>query len=356
MTAWWATFKRFFSGGPSTPNPRSAQAPQPAAGTSPSVGSQTSVGVGHGHPPPTTSPSQPGPPAQRRTIDVSPSPGRRPLLGRRGGLHLSPGAALGQGGQGTVRDLPGENRVIKTYAHPISGGVSDFERFASGGSELRQRLAGTRVDIAWPEDPVVHGDALHGYCMAKIPDRFYFEFESRRRLRTLQFAVPRESAFRLPFDVPDRVRLELVRHVAVFLADMHACDLVYGDLSWTNFAFSLDPTEISVHDFDSSRRVGAGSFTRAAAAQTVDWADPHEPNPRVASLDGDRYKFALLSYRLLVSRDLTSAIDPDEVGRLGLLPRSRIRALSTLWIRASLGRGQRPQLGEWVSALDSLGS
>src|SRR3954447_14346753 len=113
MRAVWASLKRIFSGGPSTPTPRGAQAPQPAAGTSPSGGSHTSVSVGQGQARPTAFPSQPGPTAPRRTIDASPPTGRRSLLGRRGGQHLSPGAALGQGGQGTVRDLPGENRVVK---------------------------------------------------------------------------------------------------------------------------------------------------------------------------------------------------------------------------------------------------
>src|SRR4051812_18306933 len=90
--------------------------------------------------------------------------------------------------------------------------------------------------------------------------------------------------------------------------------LIYGDLSWVNFSFAPGPkVQLSVYDVDSSRPLGSRSFTRQPPAKTPDWDDPMSPDLPVATLDADRYKFALLAFRLLVSRNFDGRIAPAQV-------------------------------------------
>lgn len=289
----------------------------------------------------------------RATVSVAPTP--PPITSTIQPGQLSGNAHLGQGGQGIVRDvLDDPTAVMKEYTRPVAGGVSGFKKLAAHGPSIQGALNGSRIDLAWPESAIELDGALSGYRMPKIPERFWFEADigpRKKRLRTLDFAVPRTSAIRVPFAVSADHRLELVQLVAEFLLAMHKNGLVYGDLSWTNFAFSLHPVELSVHDFDSSRKVGARSFTGEAAAQTPDWWDPETPNPRVAALDGDRFKFALLAFRLLVSQDLHSALDISLLDARGQSLGAEVLRLRPLWVRASFGAGGRPQVCEWLAVL-----
>ncbi|NYH92505.1 hypothetical protein [Actinopolymorpha rutila] len=147
-------------------------------------------------------------------------------------------------------------------------------------------------------------------------------------------------------------RLELVRLISRWLASMHDEDLVYGDLSWKNIAFTTSPeVRVSIFDFDSTRLIGARSFTGQQAVHTIDWEDPavSEGPP---TLDSDRFRFALLAFRLLVSGDLNASIDPNAVARgLQGLHDTDIHRLSRLWRRACGPSGTRPTLVEWCVAL-----
>lgn len=129
----------------------------------------------------------------------------------------------------------------------------------------------------------------------------------------------------------------------------------YGDISWTNFSFQIHPqVRVSVHDFDSTRIVGRRAMSRAPAAHTIDWDDPKAPDGVPASFDTDRYRFALLAYRLLVSKTLDSRIDPTRIPeQFAPFEAGVSRRLRSLWVRADGARGTRPTVLECIHALES---
>ncbi|MBY9075964.1 hypothetical protein K1X13_14110 [Nocardioides sp. WL0053] len=257
-----------------------------------------------------------------------------------------------------MHELAGEpSRVVKDFITPISEMDEVFEGLVLAGANVRALLAGEPITLAWPQEIVVSGREITGYVMPSIPDQFYWQdkkfFRGKRRVRELQYAVRRESAVSIPFRADDTHRLELVRLVAAFLEAMHREELVYGDLSWGNLAFSVgDKVELCVFDFDSTRQVGRPAFTRQRPAQTVDWNDPEDRSRAVASFDSDRYKFALLVYRLLVAHDFDSRPeDATRVGSISGLDQRGVHGLQSLLRRAAGHAGTRPQISEWLAVL-----
>jgi hypothetical protein len=272
---------------------------------------------------------------------------------------LKTGKELGSGGQGRVYVLQDDpTKVAKLFTHPIPSAALEFERILEAGREVTFRLSGQPITVTWPEQAVVSSGGLDGYVMPRIRDDFYFEIQTRlrkrRELRELMFAIPRKQAIAAVEAPSDLERLTLVRLVASFLDAMHRSDLVYGDISWVNFTYALGPQpRLCVLDFDSTRRVGGPPFTRKPAADTVDWHDPSLGRGwRLATLDIDRYKFALLVMRLLITRDLGSPLDSQvTVDPVPGLRSDQVAMLQHLLRRAAGPSGTRPQLSEWRTAL-----
>ncbi|AKE89438.1 hypothetical protein AAT18_09555 [Rhodococcus aetherivorans] len=191
--------------------------------------------------------------------------------------------------------------------------------------------------------------------MPRIGGQFYFEMQfgsvTKKHARELQHAIPRkQGAMPFPFEVDDRQRLDLVYLVAVFLHGMHKNDIVYGDFSWMNFTFSLDPVELCVLDLDSSRVQGSLPFTRSLPLDSPNWEDPQWQGSVVVRMDSDRYKFAIFAYRMLVAKSLDAEIDPERAEEWGHDTGSTM--LSGLWSRAMGAAGTRPPLLQWVAALE----
>lgn len=209
------------------------------------------------------------------------------------------------------------------------------------------------MQLCWPEEVEASGSELRGYVMPRIQSEFYFDVKGRARERSLDWAVSVQKAFVIPFSVTGQDRLELVRLISRWLKSMHDHNLVYGDLSWKNVAFSVSPEiRVSIFDFDSTRLIGAPSFTGHGALHTIDWTDPAAVDGP-PTLDSDRYRFAALAFRLLVSKDLRASIDPETVPRsLPGLHDTDVQRLTRLWRRACGPSGTRPTLVEWCSALD----
>lgn len=269
-----------------------------------------------------------------------------------------PGSPIGSGGQGTVMDVPGHpDLAVKIFAQPIDRATEEFDRVRTRGLNVISMLGTGDFVLCFPQEARGENGRLAGYVMPKLTPEYYFEVatgrgQPRRTERSLSWALPRPSAFSIPFTVTDADRLALVKLIAQWLRAMHEHDLVYGDLSWANLAFSVDQKpRIAVFDFDQTRVVGDRSFTGMPPAATVDWHDALAPDGP-ATPDTDRYKFALLAYRMIVSKDLHSVIDPDEVGDAvaGLSP-GQVARVRALWRRAAGQWGTRPSLAEWVDAL-----
>jgi hypothetical protein len=270
-------------------------------------------------------------------------------------VSVTAGAKLGSGGQGQIYEIVGDpDRVLKAFLVPIPAAKDNLDAVLGALDRVAENLRSLPITLCWPERAVTKENYLLGYVMRRIQSPFYFTSSrgllSKRLLRELQYAVPRRSAFEMPVVKPNEI-LELVRLVARFLDAMHRQDLVYGDISWTNFTFALDPIRLCVHDFDSTRCLGGDAFTAQPPLDTIDWDDPDARDASVATLDSDRYKFALLAYRMLIAKDLHSRLDPGgavAAAASEVLPSSD---LQHLWRRAAGPLGTRPQLVEWLRAL-----
>ncbi|WP_159081270.1 hypothetical protein [Nocardioides sediminis] len=300
------------------------------------------------------SPSQVPAPNPSSATPLNPRKGRRGI----GNGRLSPGNALGTGGQGTVSAVSGRpDLVLKTFARPIAGGVREFQQLIDRGERVQRVLAASKVDLCWPEE--VHGSAtdLEGYVMPRLQTSNYFPVATKGGIkqieRTLDWAIWTSNAFQVPFKVTDADRLEIVRCVARWLSAMHDTDVAYGDVSFKNLCFSLDPeVRVAVFDFDSARVLGSRSFTAQETAHSPDWHDPYASSGFAATLDTDRYKFALLAFRLLVSRQLGGDLDPANVPvAVSGLSAAQTHRLRTLWSRAAGASGSRPSMREWLDAL-----
>ena len=293
----------------------------------------------------------PGGPAAHPDGTPSPEHAGRQTTGSKG---VQPGQELGGGGQGRVYELSGDpDRVIKTFFNPIPNGATEFAALLEAREAISADLRGLPISLCWPELALVSDRDLLGYVMPRIDPSFYFTTKpglgGKRMPRQLQYAVPKRSAFSLPSALDDADSRVLLQLIARFLESMHRHEWVYGDISWGNFAFTSDPIRLCVYDFDTTRRLGRVVFTRGGPAQTVDWTDPEASNPPVSTLDSERFKFALLAYRMLVAKDRHSYIDRDRVATVTGLP--RLRDLQHLWHRADGPIGTRPQLSEWVRVL-----
>ncbi|MFD6894123.1 hypothetical protein ACFWB0_06180 [Rhodococcus sp. NPDC060086] len=269
---------------------------------------------------------------------------------------LDRGKQLGAGGQGAVYELiEDSSQVAKYWAEPLDRGFREFEELVHRKVDVEVAISGYPIQLCWPDSPIRKDGKLWGYTMPMISEQFYFNMTlgsvTKQKLRELQHAIPRHAeAIPFPFDVDDHDRLELVRLVAVFLDGMHRNDIAYGDFSWMNFTFSLNPVELCVLDFDSSRVQGSLPFTRSLPIDSPDWEDPQSQGAVVARLDSDRYKFALFAYRMLVAKSLHAEIDSDRLADWSSDPCSKL--VGKLWTRSIGTAGSRPQLSQWVEVLD----
>ncbi len=271
---------------------------------------------------------------------------------------LDRGKQLGIGGQGAVYELVASgNQVAKYWATPLSHTPREFEELVHKRADIDSVISDYPIHLCWPDSPIRNGETLIGYTMPMIAERFYFEMRigpvTKTKLRELQHAIPRHPAANpYPFIVEDDDRIELVYLTGLFLEAMHRNDIAYGDFSWMNFTFSVDPVEICVLDFDSSRIQGSLHFARDLPLHSPDWEDPQLHAPFVARPDSDRYKFALFAYRMLVAKDLSSTIDCARIS--DWMIDSTTRTMGDLWSRSLGEGGTRPQISEWLWCLKRM--
>ena len=145
--------------------------------------------------------------------------------------------------------------------------------------------------------------------MPRFPQGYKLTVNGVEREASLMYAVPKDGPFAASVATTPAQRLALVTAVGRFLAALHHCDYVYGDVSWSNMLFRVQPRpSVLVFDVDGVRRVGALPALSQGAADTVDWRDPAARAGLDACFDSDRYKFALLAYRLLVALSVSAPL------------------------------------------------
>jgi hypothetical protein len=267
---------------------------------------------------------------------------------------LTTGRKIAAGGQGTIVELPDNGSLVAKLLHqPIPGGLTAYRRLDG----LREAFVGAEgLEFVWPTNPILTGDALVGYLMPRISDRFDVEVVGKRREAQLAYCIPKTGKF-VPSPAPDAFqRLQLVRRVAVFLDLLHGRDFVYGDVSWANILYCLHPVPtVLVLDVDSIRPMGGMPLSGDPAPDSPNWIDPAATGAASASLfgfDRDRYKFSLLAYRVLLASSVSAPLESGvTVGSVPGLLDWQSRRVQVLFERAAGPFGGRPSMPEWREAL-----
>ncbi|MEU9118854.1 DUF4189 domain-containing protein [Streptomyces sp. NPDC048506] len=269
---------------------------------------------------------------------------------------LTLGRQLGQGGQGTVYQVP--NKKI----NEADGGGWDVAYKEYGAAvlpDLDAAALASRVDLlgelsaaegrwlcdktAWPAAVVERQGSACGFLMRAVPDRFHFTFRSltgttsgTRRLANLEFLLNDDSYVAgIGLAVSERDRLVLLADLAATLARLHRIGITVGDLSPKNLLFTTDPQpECFLIDSDAMRLRGV---TVLPQAETPDWQVP--AGEEKATRASDVYKLALLAIRLF-ARDQTAtdpaaltALSPQlgDLARSGLNPDPARRPTPAVW-------------------------
>ena len=204
------------------------------------------------------------------------------------------------------------------------------------------RLEGEPVEVSWPAQDD-HGQS--GFRVLE-PDAAYFvaHGEAKGSPRTLDFALPDRTPAGEPA-TDDLDRLELVRLVAIAVEGLHRADVVTAGLGWSTFLFALGPRPaVVLHGPEHIRRLG-GEFLAPTYPPAGDEASGVSP------FDADRFRLAVLAYRLLVSHEPDGDIDPWNRRGVPGLSDSQVRRAWRLWERSTGPAGTRPQASEWMEAL-----
>ncbi|YCK37087.1 hypothetical protein ACNF49_24445 [Actinomadura sp. ATCC 39365] len=275
------------------------------------------------------------------------------------------GRLLGQGGRGTVHEVPGRRIngqfevAYKEYDPAVLPGIDAGVLTEMAG--LIGRLPGWDAawlcdKAAWPAEIVVSGGAVRGFLMRSVPHRFSFDLRTpagtERRPATMELLLnddARDGAHDHARDgahvggigrrVGDRDRLLLLADLADTLARLHTMDIVVGDLSPERLLFATEGSpECFLIGCDAMRLAGAAALPQVEASGREIPADGPE-----GTTQGDAYGFALLAVRLL-ARDRTST-DP---GRLAAVaPAAADLAAAALHGPAD----ERPRPERWAEEL-----
>lgn len=226
----------------------------------------------------------------------------------------------------------------------------DLTLLVARGEQVRGRLGttGERVDLAWPQEALLAYDGgLAGYFQPRLDGAFVMDVPRRgRAVRTLGVANGLRGAGLARLG--DAELLDLVRTVAVWAAALHGAGVVFGDLGQRSLAYALDPIRVRVLDYETARVTGRRALLSPETGAPL---DPLATDAG-SSYDSDRFRFALLAFRLLVAGNDAAALEPTAVPpRLLGLDEHRTSRLRGLWSRAAGPSGRRPALEEWVAAL-----
>lgn len=231
----------------------------------------------------------------------------------------------------------------------------------AGFGSLVQREADVRagvgtdvevIELAWPNEPLLDYDGgVNGYFAPALDGAFVVDVPRRgRAVRTLGTAIGLSDA-QLEALAPEEL-LELLRLVAVWLAALHEAGVVFGDFGMRSIAYATRPVRIRVLDYDTARPIGRGPLLPPDPEGD---GDPLSPVGE-SSYDSDRFLFAQVAFRLLVSRTQDGPITPEAVpSQIPGLDPQRTERLRTLWRRAAGPWGTRPTMEEWVAVLQHPG-
>jgi hypothetical protein len=230
-------------------------------------------------------------------------------------VDLGPLLKISEGGFGVVYRVP-QYRMPSDPTTPLAykeftKDVAEQARTADRSVLFRDLLQpGDRMDLdrraVWPRVLVEHQGSVVGYLMPLIPGDFFFEMTyaqtgqkttELRDFKWLNATRKQLGANGLPADVDFVERLALLAQLVFCVARLHKQDWIFGDISFSNAAYAIDPPRTILLDCD-----GATSVAQAAlrpAVSTLSWEPPECAQLNVASKATDVYKLGLAILRCL---------------------------------------------------------
>ncbi len=261
---------------------------------------------------------------------------------------LNPGKELGDGGQGTVYALNGSPEfVLKRYkptANPHGNGIDRLVTW-------RARLSPADRDLidrcfAWPRSRVIAGRSTVGAILPIIPSRFWVVLPgNERKPLEVQWAYYPDRARQRGLAVPTgQQRVELCRLYAGAMATLHRNDVVYGDVSFRNLLWTIQP-EAAVYYIDCDSVSLAGGRPVVPTGTTLGWTDPTLAPEAPQDVQSDRYKLGLAIYRIIYTEPKVPSTRLQ--GRV-----APVVDLVPLLNQALFGdRANRPTASEWEDVL-----
>lgn len=162
-------------------------------------------------------------------------------------------------------------------------------RSAQASVEFREDLSpADRVDLdgrtTWPRALVTGASgSICGLLMPLIPPEFFFQAPDEsgnlaRRPREMSWLVSsaeQRTAAQVDFgDIPRTDRLVMLAQLAYVVGRLHKHDWVFGDLSFSNAVFALDPPRILLLDCDGA---AALADRKRKQSSTPFWDPPECP-------------------------------------------------------------------------------
>jgi hypothetical protein len=177
----------------------------------------------------------------------------------------------------------------------------------------------------WPRAVVMERGAVVGLLMPLIDAEFFFTVtdpatgETTRKLRDLQWliATPTQLKQNGAQDVSEIDRLVLLAQLVYDVARLHKQDWIYGDLSFKNAAFAVNPPRMILLDCDGAADLHDRGRNQA---HSLGWEPPQcGPNDKQDKAT-DVYKLGLAILRCLnPGKGAATMRDPNRVaGKLDL--------------------------------------
>jgi hypothetical protein len=228
---------------------------------------------------------------------------------------LGPLTKINEGGFGVVYSaphyrIPGDPTTPLAYKEFIKD-VAEQAQTAERSVLFRGQLhPNDRADLdrraVWPRALVDDRGSVTGYIMPLIPGDFLFQMtyaqtgQTTTELRDLTWlnATHKQlDANGLSADTDFIERLALLAQLVFCVARWHKQDWIFGDISFSNAAYAINPPRMILLDCD-----GAASVAQAAvrpAVNTFGWEPPECAKLNLASKATDVYKLGLAILRCL---------------------------------------------------------
>jgi len=209
---------------------------------------------------------------------------------------------------------------VELDPHLEENALARTDRGLTEAIRLRRDMATSSRDsldgvASWPLEKVTDENRLVGWLVSQTPEEFLAEFITPMRQRVRRplllewmLASPRQAAvagYRL--DTRDVVlRLAVLANLVHAVALLHRHGMVYGDLSLTSAAFSVDDGRVRLlgcHAVaaaaDAERNQGNAPHFLAPECQAVGVHEHARANPHRQDQATDVYKLALCIVRVL---------------------------------------------------------